>query len=121
MNPNLIPHIHAENTFKIFLSALTQISIDDHNHISTTDNRMIRRMIRDSRYRKYTAADTIRRWPSVRIGEDKNIFPYQENADVMFNSAMVYELAVLKKYADLLLQTVTEVSLYCTMASLIIC
>lgn len=108
MNPNLIPHIHAENTFKIFLSALTQISIDDHNHISTTDNRMIRRMIRDSRYRKYTAADTIRRWPSVRIGEDKNIFPYQENADVMFNSAMVYELAVLKKYADLLLQTVTE-------------
>ncbi len=108
MNPNLIPHINGENTFKIFLSALTQISIDDHNHISTTDNRMIRRMIRDSRYRNYTAADTIRRWPSVRIGEDKNIFPYQENADVMFNSAMVYELAVLKKYADLLLQTVTE-------------
>ena len=108
MNPNLTPHINGENTFKIFLSALTQISIDDHNHISTTDNRMIRRMIRDSRYRNYTAADTIRRWPSVRIGEDKNIFPYQENADVMFNSAMVYELAVLKKYADLLLQTVTE-------------
>lgn len=108
MNPNLIPHINGENTFKIFLSALTQISIDDHNHISTTDNRMIRRMIRDSRFRNYTAADTIRRWPSVRIGEDKNIFPYQENADVMFNSAMVYELAVLKKYADLLLQTVTE-------------
>jgi uridine kinase len=108
MNPNLIPHINAENTFKIFLSALTQISIDDHNHISTTDNRMIRRMIRDSRYRNYSAADTIRRWPSVRAGEDKNIFPYQENADVMFNSAMVYELAVLKKYADLLLQTVTE-------------
>jgi len=108
MNPNLIPHINGENTFKIFLSALTQISIDDHNHISTTDNRMIRRMIRDSRYRNYSAADTIRRWPSVRIGEDKNIFPYQENADVMFNSAMVYELAVLKKYADLLLQTVTE-------------
>ncbi|HEX7585129.1 MAG TPA: nucleoside kinase [Prolixibacteraceae bacterium] len=108
MNPNLVPHINAENTFKIFLSALTQISIDDQNHISTTDNRMIRRMIRDSKYRNYTAADTIRRWPSVRAGEDKNIFPYQENADVMFNSAMVYELAVMKKYADLLLQSVTE-------------
>jgi uridine kinase len=108
MNPNLVPHIKPENTFKIFLSALTQISIDDQNHISTTDNRMIRRMIRDSKYRNYPAADTIRRWPSVRAGEDKNIFPYQENADVMFNSAMVYELAVLKKYADLLLQSVTE-------------
>jgi len=108
MNPNLIPHIKPENTFKIFLSALTQISIDDQNHISTTDNRMIRRMIRDSKYRNYSAQETIRRWPSVRAGEDKNIFPYQENADVMFNSAMVYELAVLKKYADLLLQAVTE-------------
>ena len=108
MNPDLIPHIKPENTFKIFLSALTQISIDDQNHISTTDNRMIRRMIRDSKYRNYSASDTIRRWPSVRAGEDKNIFPYQENADVMFNSALVYELAVLKKYADLLLKTVTE-------------
>jgi len=108
MNPNLVPHINPENTFKIFLSALTQISIDDQNHISTTDNRMIRRMIRDSKYRNYSAQETIRRWPSVRAGEDKNIFPYQENADVMFNSAMVYELAVLKKYADLLLQAVTE-------------
>ncbi|MDP2338226.1 MAG: nucleoside kinase [Bacteroidota bacterium] len=108
MNPGLVPHIKPENTFKIFLSALTQISIDDQNHISTTDNRMIRRMIRDSKYRNYSAADTIRRWPSVRAGEDKNIFPYQENADVMFNSAMVYELSVLKKYADLLLQSVTE-------------
>lgn len=108
MNPGLVPHIKLENTFKIFLSALTQISIDDQNHISTTDNRMIRRMIRDAKYRNYSAADTIRRWPSVRAGEDKNIFPYQENADVMFNSAMVYELAVMKKYADLLLQAVTE-------------
>jgi len=108
MNPGLIPHINPDITFKIFLSALTQISIDDQNHISTTDNRLIRRMIRDSKYRNYTAVDTIRRWPSVRAGEDKNIFPYQENADVMFNSAMVYELAVMKKYADLLLQSVTE-------------
>ncbi|HAQ19411.1 MAG TPA: AAA family ATPase [Prolixibacteraceae bacterium] len=108
MNPQLIPHIKPEDTFKIFLSALTQISIDDQNHISTTDNRMIRRMIRDSKYRNYSAADTIRRWPSVRAGEDKNIFPYQENADVMFNSALIYELAVLKKYAELLLKEVTE-------------
>ena len=108
MNPNLIPHIKTENTYKVFLSALTQISIDDQNHISTTDNRLIRRMIRDSKYRNYSAQDTIRRWPSVRAGEDKNIFPYQENADVMFNSAMVYELAVLKKYAEPLLKAVPE-------------
>ncbi len=108
MNPNLVPHIAPENTFKIFLSALTQISIDDQNHISTTDNRLIRRMIRDSKYRNYSAQDTIRRWPSVRAGEDKNIFPYQENADVMFNSALIYELAVLKKYAEPLLKAVTE-------------
>lgn len=108
MNPNLISHIKTENTYKIFLSALTQISIDDQNHISTTDNRLIRRMIRDSKYRNYSAQDTIRRWSSVRAGEDKNIFPYQENADVMFNSAMVYELAVLKKYAEPLLKAVPE-------------
>lgn len=108
MNPDLIPHIATENTFRIFLSALTQISIDDQNHISTTDNRLIRRMIRDSKYRNYSASDTIRRWPSVRAGEDKNIFPYQENSDVMFNSALIYELAVLKKYADPLLKSVTE-------------
>lgn len=108
MNPGLIPHINPENTFKIFLSALTQISIDDQNHISTTDNRLIRRMIRDSKYRNYSAAETIRRWPSVRAGEDQNIFPYQENADVMFNSALIYELAVLKKYAEPLLKSVTE-------------
>ena len=108
MNPNLVPHIPPENTYKIFLSALTQISFDDQNHISTTDNRLIRRMIRDSKYRNYSAQETIRRWPSVRAGEDKNIFPYQENADVMFNSALVYELAVLKKYAEPLLKSVTE-------------
>jgi uridine kinase len=108
MNPGLVPHIDPSSTFKIFLSALTQISIDDQNHISTTDNRMMRRMIRDSKYRNYTAQETIRRWPSVRAGEDKNIFPYQENADVMFNSALVYEIAVLKKYAEPLLNSVTE-------------
>jgi len=108
MNPNLVPHIRPENTFRIFLSALTQISFDDHNYIPTTDNRLIRRMIRDSKYRGYSAADTIRRWASVRKGEDKNIFPYQENADVMFNSALIYELAVLKKYAEPLLKSVPE-------------
>jgi uridine kinase len=108
MNPDLVPHIAEGNTFKIFISALTQISIDDQNHISTTDNRLIRRMIRDSKYRNYTAQDTIRRWSSVRAGEDKNIFPYQENADIMFNSALIYELAVLKKYAEPLLKAVTE-------------
>ncbi len=108
MNPNLVPHIAPENTFKIFLSALTQISLDDQNHISTTDNRLIRRMIRDSKYRNYSAQETIKRWPSVRAGEDKNIFPYQENADVMFNSALIYELAVLKKYVEPVLKAVTE-------------
>lgn len=108
MNPNLVPKIDEKNTFKIFISALTQISFDEHNHISTADNRLIRRMIRDSRYRGYPASETIKRWPSVRRGEEKNIFPYQENADVMFNSATLYELAVLKKYADPILKQVAE-------------
>ncbi|MCG6187861.1 nucleoside kinase [Maribellus maritimus] len=108
MNPNLLPHIDKKNTFKIFISALTQISFDEHTHISTADNRLIRRIIRDSKYRSYPASETIKRWPSVRRGEDKNIFPYQENADIMFNSATLYELAVLKKYADPLLKMVLE-------------
>lgn len=108
LNPDLLPQIDKRLTFKIFLSALTQVSVDEHTHISTSDNRLIRRMIRDSKYRGYSAAETIRRWPLVRKGEEKNIFPYQENADVMFNSATLYELAVLKKYAEPLLQSVTE-------------
>lgn len=108
MNPDLLPYIDNGRSFKIFLSALTQVSIDDHNHISTTDNRLLRRIIRDSKYRGYSAAETIRRWPSVHSGEEKNIFPYQENADVMFNSALIYELAVLKKYAEPLLKVVPE-------------
>lgn len=108
LNPNLLPHIDKALTFRIFISALTSISIDDHNPISTTDNRLIRRMIRDSKYRGYSALETIRRWPSVRRGEEKNIFPHQENADIMFNSAMLYELAVLKKYLEPLLKTVPE-------------
>jgi uridine kinase len=82
--------------------------VDEQTHISTSDNRLIRRMIRDSKYRGYSAQQTIKRWPLVRNGEEKNIFPFQENADVMFNSATLYELAVLKKFAYPLLQGVTE-------------
>lgn len=108
LNPDLLEDIGVA-TYKIFLSALTQVSVDEHTHISTSDNRLIRRMIRDSKYRGYSATDTIRRWPLVRKGEERNIFPYQENADAMFNSATLYELAVLKKYAEPLLQSVTEV------------
>lgn len=108
LNPNLLPMIEPSLTYKIFISALTSISIDDQSPISTTDNRLIRRLIRDAKYRGYTALETIRRWPSVRHGEEKNIFPHQENADVMFNSAMIYELAVLKKYAEPLLVSVPE-------------
>jgi uridine kinase len=108
MNPYLIPRINGKSTFKIFISALTQVSMDEHTHISTSDNRLIRRIIRDSKYRGYKSSDTIKRWPSVKRGEEKNIFPYQENADVMFNSATLYELGVLKKYADPLLKLVLE-------------
>ena len=108
MNPNLLTEVKSENTFKIFISALTQISFDEHTHISAADNRLIRRMIRDSKYRGYPAFETIKRWPSVRRGEVKNIFPFQENADVMFNSATLYELAVLKKYAEPILKRVPE-------------
>ncbi|RIJ45536.1 nucleoside kinase [Maribellus luteus] len=108
MNPGLLTQVKEKNTFKIFISALTQISMDEHTHISTADNRLIRRLIRDSKYRGYPAAATIKRWPSVRKGEERNIFPYQENADVMFNSATLYELAVLKKYAEPILKTVLE-------------
>jgi uridine kinase len=108
LNPSMIPAIDPSITFRIFISALTSISIDDLNPISTTDNRLIRRMIRDAKYRGYPALETIKRWPSVRRGEEKNIFPFQEKADVMFNSAMLYELGVLKKYAEPLLKSVPE-------------
>ncbi len=89
LNPNLLPMIDPKMTFRIFISALTSISIDDHNPLSTTDNRLIRRIIRDAKYRSYSALETIRRWPSVRKGEEKNIFPHQENSHIMFNSAML--------------------------------
>lgn len=108
MNPHLLTKVEEKHTFKIFISALTQISFDEHTHISTRDNRLIRRIIRDNQYRGYPASNTIKRWPSVRRGEEKNIFPFQENADVMFNSATLYELAVLKKYAEPVLKLVPE-------------
>ncbi|PIF06375.1 MAG: AAA family ATPase [Draconibacterium sp.] len=108
MNPGLLTQVKEENTYRIFISALTQISFDEHMHIPTADNRLIRRIIRDSKYRGYPAVETLKRWPSVRRGEEKNIFPYQENADVMFNSATLYELAVLKKYAEPVLKSVNE-------------
>ena len=106
LNPELTPHIPEENKFKIYVSALTTISLDDHNWIPTTDNRLLRRIIRDFNYRGYSAQDTISRWPSVRAGEDKWIFPYQENADVMFNSALLFEFAVLRLHAEPILMGV---------------
>ena len=106
LNPELTPQIPDENKYKIYVSALTTIQLDNHNYIPTTDNRLIRRIIRDSNYRGSSAEDTINRWESVRAGEDKWIFPYQENADAMFNSALLFELAVLKDYAEPLLRKV---------------
>jgi uridine kinase len=108
LNPALTPAIPDENKFKIYVSALTTIALDDHNWISTTDNRLIRRIVRDYRFRNYSARETISRWPSVRRGEDKWIFPYQENADVMFNSALIFELAVLKKHVEPILAEVPQ-------------
>ena len=103
LNDKLSHTLPRDSKFKIYISALTQLNVDEHNRIPTTDGRLIRRMVRDARTRGATAQDTIRRWSSVRRGEEENIFPYQEDADVMFNSALVYELAVLKQYAQPLL------------------
>ncbi len=100
LNPLLTKSIDDNMKFKIYVSALTSISIDSHTRMPTTDNRLIRRMVRDYKYRKYSAQDTISRWASVRRGEDKHIFPYQENADIMFNTALLYELAVLKPFIE---------------------
>ena len=100
LNPALTPHIPNENKYKVYVSALTTILLDNHNYIPTTDNRLLRRIIRDYKYRNYSAEETIARWPSVRAGEEKWIFPYQENADAMFNSALLFELAVLKDYVE---------------------
>ena len=103
LNDAMSSELPKDSKFKIYISALTQLNVDEHNRIPTTDGRLIRRMVRDSRTRATSAKETIAMWPSVRRGEDKNIFPYQESADVMFNSALVYELAVLKLYAEPLL------------------
>ena len=106
LNPELTAHLPAESKFKIYVSALTTILLDNHNYIPTTDNRLLRRIIRDYKYRGYSAEETISRWPSVRAGADKWIFPFQENADVMFNSALLFELAVIKDYAEPILRNV---------------
>jgi uridine kinase len=108
LNPIISKKIPEENIFRIYVSALTSIKLDDHNYIPTTDNRLIRRIVRDNKYRGTTAVSTIARWPSVRRGEEKWIFPFQENADAMFNSALIYELAVLRDYAIPLLESVYE-------------
>ncbi len=108
LNPDLTSQIAAEQEFRVYASALTTIVLDNHNYIPTTDNRLLRRIIRDYKYRGVSAQETIRRWPSVRNGENKWIFPYQENANQMFNTAMLFELAVIKRQAEPLLEQVPE-------------
>ena len=103
LNDKLSYTLPAESKFKIYISALTQLNIDEHNPLSTTDCRLLRRIVRDARTRGTTAQETIAMWKSVRRGEEKNIFPFQDSADVMFNSALLYEVAVLKVYAEPLL------------------
>jgi uridine kinase len=106
LNPSLTPHLPSRQVFRIYVSALTQLNLDRYNRVSTTDTRLIRRIVRDAAQRGYSASDTIRRWESVRRGEKRYIFPYQENADVMFNSALVYEAAALAPLAEPLLRQV---------------
>ena len=106
LNPELTAHIEERMKYRLYVSALTTITIDDHNWIPTTDNRLLRRIIRDHKYRGTSAVETIRRWPSVRRGEEKWIFPYQENADATFNSALLFELSVMKEYAESILKLV---------------
>ena len=110
LNPELTEFIDDKYKYRVYVSVLTSISLDNHNWIPTTDNRLLRRSSRDYRFKGYSAEDTINRWPSVRRGEDKWIFPYQENADAMFNSAMLYELAALRKFAEPILAQVPESS-----------
>ncbi|WP_428768802.1 nucleoside kinase [Treponema sp. HNW] len=107
LNDKLTPSVPKENKFKIYLSALTQLNLDDHNRIATSDNRLIRRIVRDLQFRGKSAADTIKMWPNVQKGERLHIFPFQDNADAMLNTALDYELAVLKVYAEPLLRSVT--------------
>lgn len=106
LNPELTRSINPDNVFKVYVSALTTLKIDNHNWISTSDNRLLRRIVRDHKYRHTTALDTIKRWPSVRRGEEKWIFPFSENADATFNSSLIFELGVMKQYAEPLLRDV---------------
>ena len=108
LKPALTPNNPSETKYKIYVSALTTILLDNHTYIPTTDNRLLRRIIRDYKYRNYSAEATIARWPSVRAGEEKWIFPYQEYADTMFNSALLFELAVMKDYAEPILRKVSN-------------
>ena len=110
MNDKLTSLIPKENKFKVYISDLTVLNIDYYNRISTTDTRLIRRIVRDYKFRNYTAEHTLKTWYSVNRGEQKNIFPYQEEADCMFNSSIVYELAVLKEYAMPLLEEIPQSS-----------
>jgi uridine kinase len=103
LNPKLVEGVPTEALYRVFISAFTQLNLDKHNRVPTTDTRLLRRIVRDAAKRGYMAADTIRRWPSVRLGEKNHIFPFQNNADVFFNSALVYELAVIKSLAQPLL------------------
>ena len=106
LDPRLVPAKVAEHAYRIYVSALTQLNLDRHNRVSTTDTRLIRRIVRDTRERGYTAVQTIKGWESVTAGEKKYIFPYQENANAMFNSALVYELSALKPLAEPILRQV---------------
>lgn len=108
LNPELTAGISPGDIFKVYVSALTTLNIDDHNWISTTDNRLLRRIVRDHKYRHISPAETIRRWPSVRRGEEKWIFPFQENADATFNSSLIFEIGVMKAYAEPLLRNVSH-------------
>ena len=112
LNPKVLKEIPAKNKFKIYLSALTELNIDYHNRFPTTDNRLLRRIIRDNRTRGYNVVDTLSVWNNVRSGEEKYIFPYQDEADVTINTALIYELGVLKTYVEPLLYSVDEDSTY---------
>ncbi len=108
LNPELTASINPDEVYKVYVSALTTLKIDNHNWISTSDNRLLRRIVRDSKYRHISALDTIRRWPSVRRGEEKWIFPFSENADATFNSSLIFELGVMKQYAEPVLREVPK-------------
>ena len=112
LDPKILTNIPRENKYKIYISPLTELRMDDHNRIPTSDNRILRRIVRDNRTRNYRVEDTLKQWPSVRRGEEKYIFPYQDERDVMINSAAIYEMGVLKTYVEPLLYSVDTHSPY---------